>query len=221
MKALLTILILSCILFSCNKTSGEDDDYTITGVVLDFDSHTTISNAKVYVKRFGTIMYLDSAISDANGKVLFNLKKDAGHKTLYPTKAGYLNPVYLYLSYIDEKDRTDTIYLARPSFVNLTSHKTGTYLATDSVNVQVQLDYVEPLGINYSFPRTIYKDIANGPDRIFNLQTIYGHAMGSFFFGTTKLYFNSEIIRNGSILSIAYDSTGIIQFGTKNFTFNY
>ena len=222
MKQLIVVLILSVILFGCSKPSDEDEYYTITGIVLDFDSYATIAGAKVYLKQLGNMVSIyDSAVSDANGKVYFKLKNNGIHQTLYPTKAGYLNPVYLYLSYVDEKDRTDTLYLARPSFVNLTSHKTGTYLATDSVNIQVQNDYVEPGGIQYFFPRTLYKGIANVPDKTFNLQTIYGHAIGSFFFGTYKVYFGCEIIRNGGVISAKSDSTTVTQFGIQNFTFNY
>ena len=35
MKQLITLLLLSCILFSCNKPSDEDEYYTVTGQVLD------------------------------------------------------------------------------------------------------------------------------------------------------------------------------------------
>ncbi|MBL7700961.1 MAG: hypothetical protein JNM14_01820 [Ferruginibacter sp.] len=221
MKQLITLVFISCVLFSCKKSSGEDEYYTVTGIVLDFDSHTPISDAKVYVKVFTTITVLDSAVSDANGKVSFRFKNDGRHMTLHPAKPALLNPVYLYLSYIDEKDRTDTLYLARPSFVNFTSHKTGIYLATDTVNIQVQNDYIEPTGIQYSHPRTIYKGPANVADKTFNLQTIYGHNIGSFFFGATKMYFGCEIIRNGGVIAAISDSTNIIRFGTQNFTLNY
>lgn len=221
MKKLIILLFLSCILFSCTKPADEDEYYTVTGIVLDFDSHSTISNAKVYVKGVSAINVLDSAVSDANGKVSFRFKKTGGHMTLHPDKPGLLKPVYLYLSYIDEKDRTDSLYLARPSFMNFTSHKAGTYLPTDTVNIQVQNDYIEPTGIQYSIPRSLYKGPANIPDKSFNLQTIYGHSMGSFFFGATKMYFVCEIIRNGGVTHVASDSTSIIQFGTQNFTLNY
>lgn len=71
-------------------------------------------------------MYIDSAISDANGKVSFTYKKEGNLKSLYPTKDNYLLPHSQWGIFISGYvNRTDTVYLARKSFVNLTVHKAG------------------------------------------------------------------------------------------------
>ena len=59
------------------------------------------------------------------------------------------------------------------------------------------------------------KDKAESPDRSFNLYTWYNTPFYD------KLYFQWDIIRNGSVISTKSDSTSLIQFGTKNFTLNY
>jgi hypothetical protein len=110
-------------------------------------------------------------------------------------------------------ERVDTIYIARPSFVNFTIHKTGTYLPGDSIALRV-VDYTSPTNFSFDF-RNLTKDKAIAPDRTFNLYTWY-HT--PFY---DKLYFQWDIIRNGSVLSTKLDSTDLIQFGTQNFTLNY
>jgi hypothetical protein len=221
MKQLITLLTLSCILFSCKKSSGEEEYYTLSGIVLDFDSYAPIAGAKVYVKQYGYMQpVVDSAISDGNGRVSFNLKKEGAFKFLSPLKAGYLNPINWIGYYANYNDRTDDLYLARPSFINVTTHKAGTYLPSDTIDVQVMNDNVPPIG-QYNTFRPIFRDKADVADRTFNLQAAYGHARGDLFYGAVKLYFRSEIIRGGSVLSTKTDSTNIIQFGTQNFTLNY
>lgn len=220
MKKLITLLFLSCILFSCNKPSDEDEYYTVSGKVLDFDSNVPIAGAKVYVKEavlLGTVV--DSTVSDANGMFLFTLRNDGSHVVIYPQKAGYLNPINWTGWYSSNYNTFEKIYLARPSFVSVTTHKAGTYLPSDTIDVQVLFDYFNGGQVgNY---RSLYRDKADVPDKIFNLQAVYGHAMGDLFYGTRKLYFRSDIIRNGLVFSTKDDSTNIIQFGTQNFTLNY
>ena len=218
MKQLIFFLILSSILFGCNKPS--DEDYTLTGVVLDFDTYTTIAGAKVYVKEqiyLGTVV--DSAVSDANGRVSFTYRKDGAFKFLYPAKANYLNPISWGGAPFNYNDRTDNLYLARPSFVNVTVHKNAVYLPLDTIAIQIKGDYIHPFGGIYN--RLLHRDKADAPDKIFNLQAVYGHLMGDIFFGASKLYFIKDIIRNGAVISTQTDSTGFIQFGTQNFTLNY
>ncbi|MBK8785475.1 MAG: hypothetical protein IPN43_03000 [Chitinophagaceae bacterium] len=69
MKQLITILILSGILFSCSKSSGEDEYYTVTGQVLDLDSKLPIAGAKAYLPRFS-----DSLSANADSAVSFRYK---------------------------------------------------------------------------------------------------------------------------------------------------
>ena len=220
MKQFIAILFLSSILLSCKKSSDEDEYYTISGMVLDFDSNVPIAGARVYVKEYGYMgVVVDSTVSDKNGRYSFNLKKEGKYKYTFPAKSTYLNPINWIGVYSDYNDRTANLYLARPSFVNVTTHKAGVYLSTDTVDVQVLFDYFNGGQVgNY---RSLYRDKADVSDKTFNLQVVYGHAMGDRFFGTRKLYFRSDIIRNGLVFSTKDDSTNVIQFGTQNFTLNY
>ncbi len=220
MKQLITILILSCILFACNKTSNEEEYYTIYGLVLDYDSQLPIAGAKVYtITNCGpTCPPTDSAITDANGRVSFRFRMDDIYQFLIARKTNYISQTEVYgIFYIN---KTDTIYLARPSFVNVTVHKTGTYLPSDSIKVQVYGDGLSSGGpwIGY---RVLYMDKADAADKLFNLQAAYSHNLNTLPFRHQKVYFIKDIIRNRSILSSQTDSTNIIQFGTQNFTLNY
>jgi hypothetical protein len=221
MKKLLTALVITSILFGCKKSSTEEENYTLSGIVLDFDSNIAIAGAKVYVKEYGYMgAIVDSVVSDANGKFSFNIRKEGKYKYTFPAKANYLNPVNWIPYYADYNDRTTNLYLAKPSFVNLTIHKSGTYLPSDSVYIEVLNNY-ETGGVQNTTYGYLYRDKSNSPDKTFNLQAVYGHAVGSVIFGTIKLYFKTDIIRSGSIFSTKEDSTNLIQYGTQNFTLNY
>jgi hypothetical protein len=221
MKKLITVLFFTAILISCKKSSTEDENYyTLTATVVDFDLNTAIAGAKVYVIEYISAVPVDSALSDANGKVSFSFKKEGPYKFLTPLKNNYINPMNIIPAQLNYDNRSYFLYLARPSFVNATIHKSGTYLPLDSVAVQVLGDYAAPIVQNPSY-RLLFKDKAEAPDKIFNLQSAYGKVMGSIFFGSLKLYFKTDIIRNGSVFSSQTDSTSLIQFGTKNYTLNY
>lgn len=216
MKQLITILILSGILFSCNKPSDEEEYYTVTGQVLDLDSKLPIAGAKAYLPRF-----TDSALTDAAGRVSFRFRIGDPSKYFYVVKDGYLRPQAYWMS-VGNVSRTDTFFLARPSFVNVTTHNNGTYLGSDTVEIHVSGDNVPSIGETQGY-RTLHRDKANSPDKLYNLQAAYNvtYSFWNQFLGNGKLYFKSEIIRNGSVFSTKTDSTNIIQFGTKNFTLNY
>ena len=222
MKRILILFVLSCILFGCNKSSTKDEYYTLNGLVLDYDSQLPIAGAKV--RSITTCSPIcpptDSAITDAAGRVSFKFKMDDVYEVLLAEKINYISQTEKgFLSYTNSTT-PDTIYLARPSFVNVTVRKTGTYLPTDSVKVQIYGDALSSGGpwIGY---RMLHNDKANTPDKQYNLQAVYSHAPGFIPFRHQKIYFIKEIIRNGSILSSQTDSTNIIQFGTQNFTLNY
>lgn len=223
MKKIITLLILAGVLYGCKKSSDEDDYYTVTGIVLDFHTKVPVAGAKVYEQAFCTVNCFptDSAITDIAGMVSFRHKKDGIHIPLRSTKSNYLSlaPRNLFSGF--DISRTDTMYLSRPSFINVTAHKTITYLPSDSVSIQVLGDYDYSYhGSNYIY-KTIYRDKANMPDKIFNLQAVYAATQYPYYLGSLKLYFMKEIIRNGAVFSSQTDSTNIIQFGTQNFTLNY
>jgi hypothetical protein len=227
MKQILSVLIISAILFGCSKSSTESTTYKLNGLVLDFDAKTVISGAKVYVNSFGI---RDSAISDINGRVSFTLLKSDGLKFLSATKDNYLTPYYSIgiAPTGANTDRTDTVLLARPSFVNLTTHRTGTYLPTDSISISVNNIYTSSTASTGSTYKEILRDKADIADKYFLFSTLYQipptNTGGGIFIvvpGYQKVFFKRDIIRSGSVLSSSLDSTSLIQFGTKNFTLNY
>ncbi len=217
MKPLITLTILSCILFSCTKSTNEDEYYTLKGLVLDFDSKLPIANAKVYQFEFCCRPkgFVDSAVSDVNGMVSFNCKKEGDYKLLTPVKDNYLHPLkymnYLVLAHIS---RTDTIYLAKPSFLQLTVHKSNTYQPSDSILLMVADDYYSASS-GHSIGRTLLKDKVSSTDQIFNLYTFY--ELPNY----DRLTFHYYITRNGTLLANQSFSVNLIQFGTQNFTLNY
>ena len=216
----LLFFVIAIFLLSCKKSSTPTDDnsYTIHGIVADWDAKTIIGGAKVYVKLVGGII-VDSAIADANGRVSFTYKKEGGNKFLTASKPNYLVPPLFYFSQPGYNTRTDSVFLARPSFVNATVHKAGVYLPLDTIDIQVQGDYTE-FGHHNNY-RLMLRDKADAPDKIFNLQAVYGQSQGSFFIGSLKLYFKWDIIRNGNIISTKTDSAALIRHGTQNFNLNY
>lgn len=223
MKQLIAILILSSILFGCNKPSEEDEYYTLTGLVLDFDSKAPISGAKVYAQALciPNCLPTDSAITDLAGKVSFRLKINGIFISLNSNKSNYLSLAPHNLLYGINVTRTDTMYLARPSFVNVTVHKAGTYLPSDSVAIKVLGDYDYGYHGTFYTYKTIHRDKADMPDKTFNLQAVYGSTQHPYYLGSVKLYFIKDIIRNGTVFSSQTDSINIIQFGVQNFTLNY
>ena len=218
MKQLIVILFLSGILFGCNKPSGEEEYYTIKGLVLDFDSKLPIVGAKVFQYEFccGRQGSIDSAVSDANGMVSFTCKNEGDYKILTPVKDNYLHPLkYMNYQVLGHISRTDTIYLAKPSFLQLTVHKSNIYQPSDSITLSVSGDYFSTSSGHTSSYRDLTTGKADAPDKVFNLYTFY--ELGNY----SKLYFHWIIIRNGNQATHQYVSTNLIQFGTQNFTLNY
>ena len=222
MKQLITLLFLSCVLISCKKTSDEDEYYTLNGLVLDYDNQLPIVGAKV--RSFTTCSPhcppTDSAITNADGRVSFRFRIDDIYEVLYAEKINYISQTEKYFLLYGINPKEDTIYLARPSFVNVTVHKTGIYLPSDTIKVQVYGDALS-IGGPWTGYRVLHNGKANAPDKLFNLQAVYSHNLNTLPFMHQKVYFIKDIIRNGSVLSSQTDSTNIIQFGTQNFTLNY
>jgi hypothetical protein len=224
MKKLAIVFLFTCILFGCNKPSDQEQYYTVTGQVLDLDSKLPIAGAKAYLPGIPTPS--DSALSDAAGRVSFRFRIGDPSRFFYVVKDGYLRPQTYWVT-IGNVSRTDTFFLARPSFVNVTISKTGTYLSTDTVEIKVLGDNTPSVGEVGESPsyRTFHRDKANAPDKLYNLLAAYNlssnYNFWNHFVVKEKLYFKSEIIRGGSVFSTKTDSTNIIQFGTQNFTFNY
>lgn len=214
MKQIFALFLLAALLSSCKKSSSTDDGYYhITGIVLDVDSRAPIAAAKIYVRE--NFVYIDSAISDANGRVSFTFKKEGNLKSLYPTKDNYLLPHSQWGVFISGyADRTDTAYLGRKSFVNVTVHKTGTYMPLDSIDLRIAGDYYSAAGYSAGY-RSVLRDKADAADRVLNLYAWY---LSPY---STKIYFQWDIIRSGAVISTQSDSTAMIQFGIKNFTLNY
>ena len=218
MKLLFAILFFTAILTSCKKSS-DDDYYTITGVVLDWDSKAPIAGAKVYAGvSFFTPALNDSAITDANGKVSFKYKWEDGGKALFLVKAGYINPSSIITMIRSNSDRTDTLYLARASYLNVNIHRVNSYPNSDTVVIWLSGYRVFNIfGQNNLSLTQLYqlKRVANAADTIINVESVY------FAPPYQKAYLNWDIVRNGSILSTQSDSTDLIQFGTKNYSLNY
>jgi hypothetical protein len=212
MKQILTLFVLTAFLFGCKKSSTEDEYYTLNGIVLDYDSRLPIAGAKVYA---GPLCIggcaSDSAVSDAAGRVSFRVMNTAGITILLSaSKDNYVKPPIYFFVPINIGERTDTTYLVKPSFVNLTTHKAGTYNPSDSLAIRVMGD------INAT---SVYRDFtrekADATDKTFNLSAWYQSPYN------LKLYFQWDIIRGGTVISSKSDSTSLIQYGTKNFTLNY
>lgn len=228
MKKLLTILLL-CTLFCGCKKESEEEYYTITGIVRDFNDDTPIQGAMIYSKKLvqfpvgGQIVTVDSALSDTNGKASFTYRKNDGvYRLLVPKKNGYLDAlINRAISFNTDTDRTEDLFLAKPSFLNLTIHKANSYLPTDIVEIDVKGAYILPDFGAVNLYWVLQIDSANAPDKLYNMQSVYSRPTGYTDYGTTHVYFKTYIIRNGNLISSKEDSVQLIKFGTKIFTLNY
>lgn len=213
MKQICVAILLISIFVGCKKSTAEDEYFNLGVLVLDYDARTPIANATVYPKSiWGGIT--DSAFSDANGRVSFRVKKD---NTIYipmGIKNNYVIPAVGRYARSGNYDRTDTVFLVKPSYINVTIHKTGIFLAQDSIAIRVKNDYFSPIFYSNDY-RNLTQAKADAPDKVFNLTSWY-HPVAM-----PKIYFQWDIIRSGSVISTQTDSTSMIQFGTKNFTLNY
>ena len=213
MKKIFAALLFFFLFVGCKKSTSKDEYFNLSILVLDFDAKTPIANAKVYptsIRGAGT----DSAFSDANGKVSFRIRIESTTIIPFAVKDNYVIPAIAFHVFSANIDRTDTIYLVRPSYVNATVHKTGAYLPLDSIAIRVKNDYYSPIWYSNEY-RNLAREKADAPDKVFNLLSWY-HPVAM-----PKLYFQWDIIRNGSVISTQTDSTSMIQYGTKNYMLNY
>lgn len=221
MKQILTILFITATLASCKKSSTDDSHYTITGLVLDWDSKAPIAGAKVYAVTSFPPFAMDSAVTDANGRVSFRYLKTESVRRLYTDIPGYVSPFYSFIFGVpvNNVNRTDSIFLARASYLNLNLHHAGSYNITDSFHLRI-LGYRKAIflfgGDQMTKVDLLFLDRrAIAADTLLNLASVY------FNPPYQKAYINWNVSRNGSVLSSGSDSTDLIQFGTKNYNLNY
>lgn len=222
MKHIIALLFITATLASCKKSSSDDGYYTITGLVLDWDSKAPIAGAKVYAgTSFFTPATIDSAITDANGRVSFRYLKSEAGRGLYTDIPGYVYPFYsiIFAMSGNNVNRTDSLFRARASYLNLNLHQSGIYNATDSMHVRI-LGYRKAIFLFGGDPMTkidllFFDRRAMAADSLLNFASVY------FNPPYQKNYINWDVFRNGSVLSSGSDSTDLIQFGTKNYTLNY
>lgn len=213
MKQICAALLFFVVVVGCKKSTSKEEHFNLRVLVLDYDAGTPIANAKVYpnLDRGGAT---DSAFSDVNGRASFLIRKDGTLTIPAAIKDNFVVPAVGLYARIGYEDRTDTVYLVRPSYINLTIHRTGTYLPPDSVAIRVKNDYFTSLWYSNQY-RELVREKADAPDKLINLISWY-HPVAM-----PKLYFQWDIIRNGAVISTQTDSTNMIQYGTKNYTLNY
>ncbi len=220
MKQILAIFFISATLASCKKSTTDDSHYTITGLVLDWDSKVPIAGAKVYAVTAFPPFSIDSAVTDANGKVSFTFLKTESSRRLYTEIPGYVSPFYsiVFAVSANKANRTDSIFLARASYLNTNLHQSGIYNATDSMHLRI-LGYrkaLSPFG-DYMTKVDVFgiDRLAMAADSLLNIASV------DFNLPYQKAYINWNTTRNGSVISSGSDSTDLIQFGTKSFNLNY
>lgn len=213
MSRIYLLLFFAGAIAGCSKPRGvEVVNYTITGVVLDYDTKLPITGATVYSNTFPVLtVNLDSATTDGSGKVAFTHSSNEGVWILSAKKSGLIIPEFFYyyppLQFVD---RIDTLYLGRPSFVDMHIHRTGTYQATDVIEVNVNHN---TWGGAHS--QNVYTSFANSPDTLIHVPTFYMSPYG------TKLQIERKMARSGGIVTYYYDSTDKIQYSTRNYFLNY
>lgn len=221
-KALIISFVFSFLL-SCNKSSDKDDFYTISGIVLDYDSRTPIQNANVICPpNHPESLLVDSVLSDVNGHFSFTYTKGDSRRNLYAKKNNYLATYFLRdLQLISNNDRVDTIYLSKVSYVNLLLHNSVIYNGNDSLYLTVfnnrrgynTITGADVIGLNSIY--NVKKLAATGDTILSNIPVVY------FATPYNKVHMEYKIIRNGNTLFTQTDSTDLIQYSIKNHTINY
>lgn len=220
--SLLSVLLLTGYILGCSKPNNQEDEYfTARGIVVDWDSRLPVPAVKVktWVPTIypGSPLSGDSTLTDNNGVYTLRIKKERLNTSwrLFASKSSnyfYMNNPWFSIGIMD---KFDTLYLARKSYVDVTLHKSTTYLPDDSIRILVSGDYDEDYGFNSVYKIIAYRK-ANAPDSVINLSTVYNTP-----YYNTKLFFRKEFYRGGIAVSISEDSTDIIKFAVKNFTLIY
>lgn len=216
MKKIIYALITVLTFLSCKKNDSPASlvSYTITGVVLDADTYTPISNTKVYCSflPFGSTPTFDSSFSDLLGKVSFKYENDYMPKGLTGKKGGYLPAIVngYALKFDAGYDRKDTVFMVKNSVVNLIIHKANTYSLSDQLVVKAKGNIEGIRSGNLSFTECYAGDANQIPDRSLILNAQY-------FPTNPKIYLQWFIYRNGIQLTSASDSINLMQYGTINY----
>lgn len=221
MRRSLSYILAITLLISCTKSERQSSNYRVTALVLDWDSRVPLQGAKVYLAeqfiQFGVPWKIfDSATTDINGKASFT-RSEAEYSQVYAiNKPGYIQTIPIGPPItLRSQDRTDTSYLVRPSFVNLTIHNNHSYMSGDSVVIRAKghsNSQGQPIGVF----ETIFSGLAVSPDRVISVWGFYSAST------STMIGFEYEVYRNNS--SIYYGGpvyAMMTQFGTVNYTINY
>lgn len=213
--SLLPKLLIYSLILGCKKPSKDNDSsYTLAALVLDFESHNPLSGAKVFVYVAG-FAPIDSALTNANGYASFSYKTGDGRKTLRAAKVDYLQPFYITTNLPISSDRTDTLYLARPSLLRITTMRTGPHQANDSIKIRVN-NYPSFIFTGQSYPNNYeFRRLANAADTTVILPMVYYQAPNE------KAYVHWEIIRGTTTIFSQSDSVVLLQHSTKNYTLSY
>ncbi len=219
MKSLLFVILVFSI--SCKK-NPTNESYVITGIVFDRDLKSATPGAKVYLIKQGALYVpSDSAVSDGNGRVIFTVKKSEIAWLSKGSKLGYESPVYapLFGTGLPPADRSDTLFLVKASYVNVSLQKSGSYLNTDTIFLTISgYRQAYPLGGTPMLNKQIVfglKRAANAADTVLTISTAYLNPPYQ------KAYFGWDILRNNAPISNQTDSTVLIQYGTQSHTISY
>lgn len=219
LKQIIIFFFIILLLSDCKKSNtNTDHNCIITAVVLDLETNTPITNEKVYLGPItlapGSGIVYDSAITNTNGKVIFNINpiSHPGIRVLNVEKPLYISQYPFVEANSCFYNNIDTLYIYKPSNLALTIHKANSYLPMDSVSIQIKGNFFPYYTDYYSFWH-IAK--ANSADTLFSLSTYYKMPEH------TKVYFKWNILRNGTVLSSAADSVNLLQHGTVNYNLNY
>ncbi len=219
MKSILSLLLIGITLLSCKKDEPAGlDSYTITGVVLDADNYTPISNTKVYCSflPFSSALTFDSSFSNLQGKVSFRYENDHMPKGLTGKKSGYLPAIVngYALKFDAGYDRNDTVFMVKNSVVNITVHMANTYTSSDILFVKAKGN-IEGIGSGtISYTQCFMGNADHFQDRSLILNSQY-------FPANPKIYLQWYIHRNGINQPLVTDSVNLVQYGTVNYNLNY
>lgn len=218
MRTIFPALGILLIFLGCKKSS-DTHYYNLKVTVRDSYTNLPVDGVKVKLTNESntpnTIPPLsDSSITNIEGNAFFTVSGDQNWITFTPSKDGYTVLYILNHALPLTEDLAVNIPIWRVSYLKLNLHKQGSYNSTDSVLVKVKgvlNKYYHESTLQDSF---CFRQ-ANRPDTLYNLSALYAYP------SNTKICFQWDIIRNGSIFSSQTDSTDLIQYGTKNYNLNY
>lgn len=215
------IILLIIVLFMCTCKKSNDDQnnaITLAGVVNNWDTKAPIANVRVYVSASLLFPPVDSATSDLSGRVSFTYPTGTGIRILWPKDPAYINSVAIFNTTNTGGSRTDTLYLMRPSYLQVNLHRANAYQASDEINLRVNgyrltFSYPPPImGLSQFYNNSWSANVA---DTIVNIPMAY------FPTPYQKAYIDWKVSRNNIAITSQADSVDLIQYGTKNYQLNY